>query len=241
LNEQPKKRTSNHLLLKVPAAELDKLLPLMELLELDIKDVLYEPGKQIENVYFPDSGCMSIITKLKDGSTVEAITVGKEGMVGLPLFLGATSTPTLAICQVPGKVWRMSAANFLRCIERSKILSTLLRQYTQTMCESLAQSTACNRLHTIEERCARWLLMTQDRMESKSFPLTQEFLATMLGVHRPGVSLVAKTLQQAGLIDYRHGKITVLDRAGLEQICCECYTAVRHGYQFQIDGAPDVR
>lgn len=199
------------------------------------KEILYEPNKPIETAYFPESGCMSIITKLRDGSTVEAITVGKEGMVGLPLFLGMKSTHTLAICQVPGKAWAIPAALFVEFIEQSTVMEKLLRLYTQTVLESMAQSTACNRLHTIEERCARWLLMTHDRMESTTFQLTQDFLATMLGVHRPGVSLVAKTLQSAGLIDYKHGKMTILDRTGLEQVCCECYEALRHRSHFQID------
>lgn len=207
------------------------MLPCMELVEFEIREPLYEPNTPIETAYFPDSGCMSLITKLKDGTGVEAMTVGREGMVGLPLILGVETSPTHAICQVPGHAWCIAAADLLNFIEINANFFLLLRQYAQTVFDSMAQSAACNRLHTIEERCARWLLLTHDRMESDTFQLTQEFLATMLGVHRPGVSLVAKTLQNAALIDYKHGKITILDREGLEQVCCECYSAVRDGFK----------
>ena len=205
------------------------MVSVMELLFVDAREILYEPHEPIENVYFPDSGCMSIITKFKDKASVEAITVGKEGMVGVAIFLGAQSTNTQAICQIPGKVWRMPAVDFKRFSEKFPDLRTSLNAYLHSVIESLSQSTGCNRLHSIEERCARWLLMTHDRIGADRFQLTQEFLAAMLGVHRPGVSLVAKTLQLAGLIDYKHGKITILDRIGLEQICCECYTAIHDG------------
>jgi len=227
----------NQILAKLSPKELSSLLSCMELEVMDIRDPLYEADTPIERAYFPESGVMSIVTLTEDGPSVEAVTVGWEGMIGLPLILGAKTTPTRAFCQVPGRAYSIAAADLLRHVERSADLSLSLRRYAQTVFDLMAQSTACNRLHTIEERCARWLLMTQDRMESDSFQLTQEFLATMLGVHRPGVSLVAKTLQKAGLIDYKHGTVTVIDRPALEQVSCACYRVVRTAFDKLINAA----
>jgi len=200
----------------------------MDLHDLDIRAVLYLPNTTIETAYFPESGVMSIVTPFDDGPSVEALTVGFEGFIGLPLILSADSTLTKAFCQVPGRVWAISADNLLKNIAGSPRLSLLLRRYAQTVFDTMAQNAACNRLHTIEQRCARWLLLTHDRIESDTFSLTQEFLAIMLGVRRPGVNLVAKMLQTSGLIAYKHGKITILDRDGLEKVCCECYKTVRN-------------
>jgi CRP-like cAMP-binding protein len=200
----------------------------MELVELDHRESLYEPNEQIENAYFPDRGLMSLVTVVQDGTSVEAAIVGNEGMVGTPLILGASTSTTRAICQVPGRAWRIGADDLLRQVALNSNLSLLLHRYTQTLFDMMAQTSACNSLHSIEERCARWLLLTRDRMDSDSFLLTQEFLAIMLGVRRAGVSKVAKTLQTAGLIDYKLGRIAILDRPGLVEVSCECY-AVVHG------------
>jgi len=210
--------------------DLQEILSCMSIHDIDIREPLYESNQPIDTAYFPESGVMSIVTPIEGGPYVEAATVGYEGMVGLPLILGANATPTMAFCQVAGRVWSISAADLLQHVERSAELSLALRRYTQTVFDLLAQSTACNRLHTIEERCARWLLLTQDRMSSDTFHLTQEFLAMMLGVHRPGVSLAAKGLQDANLISYKHGKVTILDGVGLEEVSCACYRIVRNAF-----------
>jgi len=216
----------NHLLAQLEPDELSRLMLCMELQDLGIRSVLYQPNTAITHAYFPESGVMSIVTPFEEGPSVEAITVGFEGVVGLPLILGANSSLTKAFCQVPGSVWAISAADFLKSVESSPRLSLLLRRYAQTVFDTMAQNAACNRLHTIEQRCARWLLLTHDRIDSDTFQLTQEFLAVMLGVRRPGVNLVAKTLQTAGLIDYKHGKITIINRTGLEKVCCKCYQII---------------
>jgi len=206
------------------------MLSCMDLTDVDIREPLYESNKRIDRAYFPEIGVMSIVTPIEGGPYVEAVTVGFEGMVGLPLILGADSSLTMAFCQVPGRVRSISAVDLLHHIERSPELSLALRQYTQTVFDLLAQSTACNRLHTIEERCARWLLLTHDRMATNTFQLTQESLAMMLGVHRPGVSLAAKSLQDANLITYKHGTVTILDGKGLEEVSCICYRTVRDAF-----------
>jgi CRP-like cAMP-binding protein len=198
----------------------------MELLEFDIKEPLYEPNEQIEHAYFPDSGLMSLVTLVHEGPSVEAATIGNEGFVGTPLILGATTTVTRAFCQVAGRAWRISAADLLRQVAANESLSVILLRYTQTLFDVMAQTTACNRLHSIEERCARWLLLTADRMDSDKFMLTQEFLATMLGVRRAGVNEVAMTLQNTGLIVYKLGRITILNRDELKKVSCECYAIV---------------
>jgi CRP-like cAMP-binding protein len=220
----------NHILAKLKKDSLKVLLLSMELVEFDIREPLYEPNTLIDTAYFPDTGMISIVCLTTDGPSIEAATVGREGFVGVPLILGATTTPTKAFCQVPGLCWSVSAADLLRHVEIDAEFSLLLRQYAQTVFDLMAQSTACNCLHSIEERCARWLLITHDRVDSNSFQLTQEFLATMIGVRRSSVNLIARTLQAAGLIDYRHGKIVILNREGLEQVSCGCYAIVRDAF-----------
>lgn len=216
----------NQILCQLSQVERDSILSCMELVELDNRESLYEPNQQIENAYFPDSGLMSVVTLVRDGPSVEAAIIGKEGMVGTPLILGVTTTTTRAFCQVPGRAWRIGADDLLRQVATYPSLLVLLHRYTQILFDVMAQTTACNSLHSIEERCARWLLLTSDRMDCDTFLLTQEFLATMLGVRRAGVSIVAKTFQTAGLIDYKLGKVIILDRLGLEDVTCECYAVV---------------
>jgi CRP-like cAMP-binding protein len=217
----------NRLLCMLGEKERKSILSCMELLEFDIKESLYEPNERIEHAYFPDSGLVSIVSLVQDGSSVEAATIGNEGFVGTPLILGAPTSTTRAFCQIHGHAWRISAADLMREVETNESLSLLLYRYTQSLFDLMAQTAACNQLHSISERCARWLLLTHDRMDSDTFRLTQEFLATILGVRRASVNEVARTLQNAGLINYALGKITILDRKGLEQISCECYPIVR--------------
>ncbi|HNB23871.1 MAG TPA: Crp/Fnr family transcriptional regulator [Candidatus Melainabacteria bacterium] len=176
---------------------------------------------------------MSLITVLDDGTEIEAATIGNEGMMGIPLLLGGKQMPSKVVCQVSGSAWRIDADELVKSIDENPGLFANLKKYAQALFDLLAQSTACNRLHTIEQRCARWLLSTHDRIEGDTFFLTHEFLATMLGVRRPGVSLVAKSLQDSGMVSYKHGKMTIRDRNGLEGVSCECYAAVRDSFAKQ--------
>ena len=213
----------NKLLAGLPASEWERLQPHLEAMEFPLKYTFYEPDKLISDVYFVTRGVASLLTLMENGEAVEVSTIGHEGMVGLPLFLGAKTTPGLALMQVPGEGLRMSAEAFTREVRPGSALHSRLQLFTQALMIQMAQSSACNRLHSVEQRCSRWLLMTQDRAGSEEFQLTQEFLSQMLGVRRATVSEVASELQQQGLIQYRRGIITVLDRERLEANTCECY------------------
>jgi CRP-like cAMP-binding protein len=185
--------------------------------------VLYEPGRPIGAVYFPLSACISRVIVLADGSSLETALIGNEGLVGLPLYLGIPADTAQAIVQVPGTALRLGAADFRAAVAQDPALPPVLGRYTQFCVSQLGLTAACNALHAVEERCARWLLQLQDRVQRAEFPLTQEFLAALLGVRRPSVTLAAGALQRAGLIRYQRGQVTVLDRQGLEAAACECY------------------
>ena len=201
----------NNLIASLPPQEYERLLPNLEPVTLFLKQVLYQLNEPIEYAYFPNSAVCSLLTLLEDGQAVEAATVGKEGMIGVSLLLGATQIPLQAIVQVAGDGLRMKADIFKTEVYWGCPLHTLLLLYTQTLINQISQTSACNRLHSVEARCCRWLLMTQDRVESDCFALTQEFLSYMLGVRRASVSDVAATFQKSGLI-YHRGKITIQDR-----------------------------
>jgi CRP-like cAMP-binding protein len=221
----------NNLLAALPQQEYERLLPNLEPVSLSIKQVLYEPNEPIEYAYFPNSGATSLLNLMQDGQTIEAATVGKEGMIGVPLLLGTNQIPLQVIVQIPGDGLRMKADVFKAQVYGGCPLHTLLLRYTQTLMNQISQTAACNRLHSVEARCCRWLLMTQDRVESDSFPLTQEFLSYMLGVRRASVSEVAAALQKLGLIDYHRGQITIRDRKGLEAAACECYQSTQQEFK----------
>ncbi|MEJ7812389.1 MAG: Crp/Fnr family transcriptional regulator [Gemmatimonadaceae bacterium] len=223
-------REGNRLLRALPTEEYERLAPSMETVPLPFKFTLYEAGAPIVHVYFPQAGMISMISEMKDGAAVEVGTVGNEGMAGLPIFLGAETMPTRAFTQIPGEATRISAAIFALAADEMPSLQRVMRRYTQALLNQIAQSAACNRMHTIEERCARWLLMSHDRTGSDYIALTQEFLAEMLGVRRAGVTVAAGKLQKAGLIAYRRGTVSVLDREGLQAASCECYRIVREEY-----------
>ena len=220
----------NRLLAALPQQEYERLLPNLEPVSLSLKQVLYEPNEPIEYAYFPNSGATSLLNLMQDGQTIEAATVGKESMIGVPLLLGTTQIPLEVIVQIPGDGLRMRADVFKAEVYWGCPLHTLLLRYMQTLMNQISQTAACNSFHSVEARCCRWLWMTQDRVESDSFPLTHEFLSYMLGVRRPSVSEVAATLQKSGLIDYRRGQITILNRKGLEAACCECYQSTKQEY-----------
>lgn len=222
----------NRLLAALPLEEYERLFPDLECVSLSLKQTIYQPNQPIEYVYFPCRGAViSVLVFMEDGGLVEAATVGNEGMVGLPVFLETdivSNSETMV--QIPGDALRMKPDAFKDWVDRSQPLQNLLKRYAQVMFNSIMQTAACNRLHEIEARCSRWLLMTHDRVESDNFPLTQEFLSQMLGVRRPSVSVVASILQKAGLIRYSRGKMTILDRPGLEDTSCECYRVIKQDF-----------
>jgi CRP-like cAMP-binding protein len=216
----------NRLLGALSQTEYEQLLPHLESVTLNLKKKLYEYNQPIEFVYFPTYGVASLLNLLEDGSLIEVATVGNEGFVGLPVFLGANQIPGEAFVQVPGQAAQISAAAFRREVTQGTMLFALLQRYTQALFNQIAQSAACNRMHSIEERFCRWILMTHDRVNGDEFPLTHEFLSQMLGVRRASVSVVAAIIQKAGLIQYKRGRITILDREGLEAASCECYQVI---------------
>ena len=227
----------NWLLTTLDEATLAALMPHLEFIPLELKYRLYEPDKPIEFAYFPVDGVISMLAHLEGGQEIEIATVGNEGMLGLPIFLGADLTPGSAFSQVPGAAFRLRAEVFRDMVEKSAPFTRMLHRYTQALMIQISQGTACNRVHSIEERCARWLLLTHDRVSSDEFTLTQEFLGQMLGVRRASVNVVSSMFQQAGFIQYRRGRVKILDRASLESASCECYNVIRKEYERMLDGA----
>jgi CRP-like cAMP-binding protein len=236
----------NRLLAALPVAEYTRLLPRLRNVALAAGDVLSEPGARIRNVYFPRSAVMSMIGIMQNRAAAEVGTVGDEGFVGLAVLLGARSATTRCVAQIAGDAARMSASTFLACVAESAPFAALLHRYTHAFLSQVAQTAACNVLHPIGERCARWLLMTDDRATGDgvtrrdhetdaAFVLTQEYLSYMLGVRREAVSRTANRFQADGLIRYTRGRVTVLDRRGLEAASCECYALVR-GEQARLLG-----
>lgn len=218
----------NLLLRRLPAADHARIAGDLEPVSLEFKETLYEDGKQITHVYFPTTSMASLVTvSINGGEPVEAGTAGDEGMVGLAAFLEAPRAFGRALCQIPGDAWRMTADRFAAAVACSDSLRHLMLRYTHAVTAMMAQGVACNRWHDTRARMARWLLTTHDRVHRDSFPLTQEFLGQMLGVRRPAVSLAGTSLQSDGLIRYARGKITIVDRAGLERTSCECYGQIR--------------
>ena len=226
----------NRLLAHLPEAELEALVPLLQPVRLEQKEVLFEPLQPVDDVYFIEDGVASIISLMSDRSAVEIATVGFEGMVGMPAYWGGMSSAGQAVMQVAGSALRMPAVALLDHTANGGALARALGRYTQAMLTMVAQSSACNRLHQIDRRCARWLLTTHDRVRGDTFDLTQLFLAQMLGVRRASVSEAAARLQSRGLIQYTRGRITVRDRDGLEAAACECYLLVAAEFDRLLDG-----
>jgi CRP-like cAMP-binding protein len=222
-------RPKNRLLAALPPADFNRLRPLLTTVPIRVKQVLHKSGEPFRRVYFLNGGVASITTLLSDGTTVEAATVGDEGMLGVEAFLDAEAVAVgETLIQVPDtSAEAMRVEDFRRSVTESKAFRELIGRYTQVVIAQMMQSTACNAMHQVTQRCARWLLMTHDRMHEEDFRLSHEFLAVMLGVQRPTVSGVAATLQEAGLIHYTHGRVTVRDRQGLEAASCECYRIIR--------------
>ena len=221
----------NVLLSTLPDEDLRHLLERLDVMELRLKQVLVERGQPIRHVYFPCTCVLSVLAYMKSGAAVEVGTIGKEGFLGIDLLAGSEIALDTTLCQVAGTSLRMKAADFNHAIAGDTPLRRITQRYLQAYLSLVSQSVACNQLHTIEERFSRWLLMTQDRAGSDSFDLTQEFIAEMLGVHRPSVSLVAGAFQQAGMIKYNRGHVTILDRQAMEEAACECYDNIAQNFR----------
>ena len=225
----------NRLLAALPPDDFAALAPDLQPVELDFRQVLHRPDRPIEAAYFVEGGMVSMLAPLEEGQTVEVGLIGREGLVGLPVVLGAESATTEALVQMEGDALRVPAAELREAFGRSAALRAVLLRYAQAAHAQVAQTAACNGQHAVAERFARWLLMAHDRAGGDEFPMTQEFAAMMLGVRRAGVSVAAGTLQKAGVIDYGYGRVAVLDRAGLEAAACECYGTVRRQYERLLD------
>jgi CRP-like cAMP-binding protein len=225
-NRPPPSSVLNRLLAALPAADRDRLLPTLDIIPLKLKDLIHKAGEPLQYVYFPGGGFLSIVTVLQDGRMVEVATVGREGAVGVTAVLENTPMSSASIVQGETDMcYRMTAQAFRREMDRRGAFYELLTRYAQAHVGVVMQATACNAVHTVEQRLARWLLMAHDRMVDDEFPLTQEFVAMMLGATRPTVSVVAGMLQKAGLITYHHGRVAIVDRSKLESAACECYAA----------------
>jgi hypothetical protein len=230
--------TGNRFLDLLPHADRQRLLEGHGVVALERGERQWGPDKDIEEVLFPQDAVISLRTVLPEGGGVEAGVIGNEGVAGLPAFFGTSFIGNIeSVCQVPGKALKVQIQTFEREVERGRSLNRLMGAWTHYTVAQAAQSAACNRAHSLEERTARWLLQFHDRTEGDEFPLTQEFLAEMLGVHRPSVSIAAGILQKAGLVRYTRGMITILDRPGLEAACCGCYSELRSEYDRVMRGS----
>lgn len=225
------RQSRNLLLAKLTDDQLRPLLPLLELVETNVKEVVVHQNQPIEYVYFPSAGAYSCIVYMEDGSGVEVGTIGNEGFTTVEMLFDATIATETVVCQVSGTGLRMSADDFRSVFGTARALTDILKCSGQAYLAQVSQSVACNRLHSTDMRFARWLLVTHDRVQGDEFEITQEFLAAMLGVHRPSVSVVAGMFQQAGIIRYSRGHMKILDRARLEESACECYAAVRGQFE----------
>jgi CRP-like cAMP-binding protein len=240
MNEDPTRMVpaagENRILTALPPSDRNDLFNVVRSVSLPVKTVLFEPGTPIEALYFPVGGVISLVTPLHDGAIVEVATIGNEGIVGVPL-VPLSGLAVRAISQVAGHSLRMEATAFVSMVERSGAFQSLVDKYTQALFGQISQAAACNRLHSSEERLSRWLLMSHDRVGSDQFMITQEVLGQMLGARRSTVSVSAGILQRAGLIRYVRGHVTIVDRAGLEAVSCECYSVIRSELERVVEPA----
>lgn len=221
------KDEANLLLRSLPAPSYRRLVAQLTTHDVAGSDVLWEPDTAVDWVYFPRTFVGSLLVILESSPPVESATVGREGLIGISVVLGAAHASGQAIAQIAGASLRIRASTLRKAVDADPALRRVLLRYANALQEQIAQSVACNSRHTLQERCARWLLATQDRVGRDEFLLLQSFLAAMLGVHRPRVTIVASKLQQAGLISYSRGKLAIIDRDGLEAVACECYASVK--------------
>ncbi|MGA8491619.1 MAG: Crp/Fnr family transcriptional regulator [Terriglobales bacterium] len=248
--KQDLKRTDTHgtaienaILLNIPQAEYGVIRPHLEFVKVGAQQSLHKPGQRLEYGYFPNQGMVSIVIEIRDGRTLEVGVVTRRGFAGESLAFGQTTSPYHMICQPPGDGFRVKAEVLSDILRVSPDLQSRLRRYVRFQFLRVSQIAACNRFHEIEQRLARWLLMSQDRIGSEVLPFTHEFLASMLGTGRAIVSIAASVLQKAGLIQYRRGTVKILDRASLEDAACECYRVIKQfEAEIELDGdRPDPR
>jgi len=218
---------ANGLLAALPEVSRQRLLAKTQLVSLSVKDILYRPGEPLTSVYFPLTCVISMMTEMKNGATIEIATVGNEGMLGIPVFLGLDVAVAIGITQVSGEARRMSAEDFKQAAKSDAYFDIILRRYTHALLMQIALSGGCNSLHSVQERYARWLLMMHGRTNVDVFAFTQEFLSTMLGVSRARVNIVTGALEKAGLIKHGRNQISVLDWKGLEASSCDCYRIIK--------------
>lgn len=224
---QANESSQNLLLAALPAADFERLARHLERVQMRLGDMLYEPGEQLQHAYFPVTSIVSLHYVMETGASASVAGVGNEGMVGITLFMGGNTTPSSAVVQTAGVAYRLERRVLKQEFERPGALHQLLLRYTQALMTQMTQTAVCNRHHSVEQQLCRWLLVTLDRIPSGQIVMTQELVASMLGVRREGVTDAAGRLQEAGVIRYRRGHITVLQRAGLETRTCECYEVVR--------------
>ena len=223
----PHNPNQNHLLAALPAAEFERLAPHLQLVPMLLGETLYEPGGQMQHVYFPTTAIVSLLYNLESGSSAGIAGVGNEGILGISLFMGGDTTPSSAVVQTAGHGYRLQAKLLKEEFSRGGLVQRLLLRYTQALVTQMFQTAACNRHHSIEQQLCRWLLLTLDRLPSNDLIVTQELVASTLGVRREGITEAAGKLQRAGFIRYRRGHISVLERSGLETHACECYAVVK--------------
>jgi len=222
--------SQNHLLHALPLAEMQRWLPLLESVDFSLGEVLYESGATLSHVYFPTTAIISLLYVMENGASAEIAVVGNEGIVGISLFMGGESTPSRAVVQSAGKGFRLKAQTMKEEFNRAGPVLHLLLRYTQALITQMSQTAVCNRHHSLDQQLCRWLLLSLDRLEGNQLVMTQVLITNMLGVRREGVTEGALKLQNAGLIQYARGHITILDREGLEKRSCECYGVVKKEY-----------
>lgn len=219
---------ANQLLAALPKKDYQELRPHLEEIPLVFDELLYRPNVVISDVYFPNSGIVSLLAAVKERSTLEVGLIGNEGMLGLSVFMGVNSSINQAVVQGAGVAMKMKATALRKACSKGGVLPRLLQRYSHSLLTQITQSAVCNQFHSVDARLSRWLLMTHDRIGNDEFQLTQEFLSNMLGVRREGVNRAAGDLQKRGLISYQRGSLKVLDRAGLEAISCTCYETIKN-------------
>jgi CRP-like cAMP-binding protein len=230
------KPVCNRILLALPDNEFRSIRPHLEFLPLPHHRLLYEPNRKIDFLYFPNRGLISLVIVMEDGKTVEVAVLGREGFAGVPAVFGLTRSTVREVVQIAGDGFKIKAAAFRQALRSSPLLQAALGRYAVVLAMQISQTAACNRLHDIERRLARWLLMAQDRVDDGVVPITHDFLATMLGTDRPSVSVAAATLQRKEIIDYTRGTVRILNRKNLEACACECYQTIQ-----QFNGEIDLR
>jgi CRP-like cAMP-binding protein len=228
----------NQLLAALPDSEWQRWLPLLEFVELPLGRVLYESDAMLQHVYFPTTAIVSLLYVLENGASAEIAVVGNEGIVGVSLFMGGGSTPSRAVVQSAGQGYRLRSQAMKDEFDRAGPVLHLLLRYTQALITQMAQTAVCNRHHSLDQQLCRWLLLSLDRLQGSELVMTQELIANMLGVRREGVTESALSLQKAGLIRYARGRISVLDRPGLERRTCECYAVVKREYERLLPRRP---